>query len=120
MKTFIRNFFFNPILLFVLTVGFASCTSSAQNEANDRSLAMDNYRSYCASCHGKNFERFVDKAWMYESGTSLAEKGIKYGLPKVGMPAFEEAFTVLKLKSWLSILKKKFLRKKISKLILFT
>lgn len=93
MRTFISTIFFNPVLLFILTVGFASCTSSAQNEANDRSMAIDNYRSYCTGCHGKNFERFDDKAWMYESGTSLAEKGIKYGLPKVGMPAFEEAFT---------------------------
>ena len=106
MKTFISNVFFNPVLLFVLTVGFASCTSSTQNEAKDDSLAIDNYRNYCTGCHGENFERFADKAWMYESGTSLAEKGIKYGLPKVGMPAFEEAFTDSEIEELAIYLKK--------------
>lgn len=92
MKTIMRTLFVKSFLLFLLTITIISCTSTAQNSVKGDRLPADNYRTYCAGCHGDNLEKFVDKVWMDEQGTSSAEESIKYGIIEMGMPAFEKAF----------------------------
>ena len=93
MKTFLRNVFINFVSLFLFSIALASCTSTAQNSAQADRLPADNYRSYCAGCHGDNLEKFVDKVWMDQEGTSSIEESIKNGIIEIGMPAFEKTFT---------------------------
>jgi glucose/arabinose dehydrogenase len=93
MKTFLINVFINFLSLFVFTIALASCTSTAQNSAKAEKLPADNYRTYCAGCHGDNLEKFVDKVWMDQEGTSSIEESIKNGIIEIGMPAFEKTFT---------------------------
>ena len=92
MKTFLINVFINFLSLFVFTIALASCTSTAQNSAKAEKLPADNYRTYCAGCHGDNLEKFVDKVWMDQEGTSSIEESIKNGIIEIGMPAFEKTF----------------------------
>ena len=93
MKTFLINVFINFLSLFVFTIALASCTSTAQNSAKAEKLPADNYRTYCAGCHGDNLEKFVDKVWMDQEGTSSIEESIRNGIIEIGMPAFEKTFT---------------------------
>lgn len=93
MRKIISNIFIISTLLLAISFGFTSCNSSAQNSFKGDKLSADNYRSYCAGCHGDNLEKFADKDWMDEEGTSSVEKSIKNGIIEIGMPAFEKAFT---------------------------
>jgi len=59
----------------------------------EQSSAQDNFLKFCAGCHGTKMERFAGKTWeAYSSGNDLSQV-IRYGLPVLGMPSFEKAFT---------------------------
>lgn len=53
----------------------------------------ENYRNYCAGCHGERLEKFVVKPWMQEESLASVIKSITYGIEDIGMPAFRETFT---------------------------
>lgn len=57
------------------------------------SLAYDNYKNYCAGCHGGNLEEFIGKKWEYISDSVHMEQFIRYGQAEIGMPAFEKTFS---------------------------
>lgn len=99
MKTLSRYFSIITIMLSILAVGFTSCNSKAQNSAKGDRLPADNYRTYCAGCHGDNLEKFADKVWMDEDGTASVEESIKYGIVEIGMPAYEKTFTDTEIKA---------------------
>ena len=61
--------------------------------------AKDNFLKYCAGCHGSKMERFAGNTWeAYSAGNDLTPV-IKYGLPVLGMPSFEKAFTQAEMKA---------------------
>ena len=51
-----------------------------------------NYKSFCAGCHGEKLDAFVDRKWKYGNSREDLFKGIKYGYPNGGMPAYDSAF----------------------------
>lgn len=60
--------------------------------------AKDNFQQFCAGCHGDKMERFAGKTWeAYSAGKDLTPV-IKNGLPVLGMPAFEKAFSDAEMK----------------------
>ena len=69
-------------------------------------MPAENYRNFCAGCHGDNLEKFVDKVWMDEKGTSSIEKSIKDGIIEIGMPAFAKTFSETEIKSLAHYVKK--------------
>ena len=104
MKTVKSKLFFGAIAPFVLLVVFVMCNSTAQNKT-DR-LPAENYRNFCAGCHGDNLEKFVNKVWMDEKGTASVERSIKEGIVEIGMPAFQKTFSDFEIKSLAQYVKK--------------
>lgn len=61
--------------------------------------AKDNFLKYCAGCHGTKMERFVGNTWeAFKAGNDLTPV-IKNGLPALGMPSFEKAFSDAEIKA---------------------
>lgn len=52
-----------------------------------------NYKNYCAGCHGELMEAFVDRKWKYGSDKKSLVHAINIGYPNDGMPGFDTAFT---------------------------
>ena len=84
-------------ITFLLLVALVMCNSASQQKS-DR-LPAENYRNFCAGCHGDNLEKFVDKVWMDEKGTVSVEKSIKDGIIEMGMPAFSKTFSDSEIKA---------------------
>ncbi|MDD3355517.1 MAG: PQQ-dependent sugar dehydrogenase [Dysgonamonadaceae bacterium] len=93
MKTSKDYFATIALLLFVTLIGYLSCNSTSQQRNNKERVASVNYVNYCAGCHGDNLEKFENKVWMDEEGTTSIEESIKNGIIEIGMPAFEKAFS---------------------------
>ncbi|WP_129713600.1 PQQ-dependent sugar dehydrogenase [Pedobacter sp. SYP-B3415] len=53
----------------------------------------ENYRNYCASCHGEKMDAFADRSWKHGSSRDDLFKSIKKGWPDEGMPSFDSTFT---------------------------
>lgn len=82
-----KPFVILTLALLVVASLFLFIPGSAQ------SSAKANFEQYCAGCHGQKMERFAGKTWeAYSAGNDLTSV-IKHGLPVLGMPAFEKAFT---------------------------
>ncbi len=64
-----------------------------------KSDARANFIQYCAGCHGTQMERFAGNTWeAFSAGNDLTPV-IKNGLPNLGMPSFEKAFTSEEMKA---------------------
>ena len=55
--------------------------------------AEDNYKEYCASCHGENLKTFVNRKWIYGNSWNEVFYAIKEGYPDDGMPGYDTTFT---------------------------
>ncbi len=53
----------------------------------------ENYKKYCASCHGNRLESFVNRNWLYGNSWREVRTSIKSGIPQDGMPAYDTTFT---------------------------
>lgn len=61
--------------------------------------AKDNFLKYCAGCHGTKMERFAGNTWeAFKAGRDLTGV-IRSGLPELGMPSFEKAFSQTEMKA---------------------
>lgn len=61
--------------------------------------AKDNFMKYCAGCHGTKMERFAGNTWeAFKAGGDLTGV-IRNGLPQLGMPSFEKAFSQTEMKA---------------------
>lgn len=76
------------------------CTSPGNEPTNQNKLsAKENFQKYCAGCHGQKMERFAGNTWeAFKAGKDLTPV-IKSGLPVLGMPSFEKAFTESEMKA---------------------
>ena len=77
----------------------------ADDEKTD-ATAEANYQKFCSGCHGANLEKFAEKEWMDEEGTSSAFSSIKFGIENIGMPAFQKTFTDKEIKELAEYVKK--------------
>ena len=84
-----------------------SCHSGdLSGQPGNQSIAADNYLKYCAGCHGSKLEKFAEKAWMDEEGTSSAFSSIKFGIETIGMPAFQKTFSDPEIEALAAYVKK--------------
>lgn len=79
----------------ILTSGTEEQTKSTSAQPS----AKDNFLKYCAGCHGTQMERFAGNTWeAYSAGNDLSPV-IKNGIPVLGMPSFEKAFSDAEMKA---------------------
>jgi mono/diheme cytochrome c family protein len=75
----------------LLTVLMPLC---ARNDAPARAV----YRQYCADCHGADLQggmaqSLVNGVWQFGQDRNYIHSNIKFGLPHLGMPGYEETLT---------------------------
>lgn len=56
------------------------------------------YKQHCAQCHGAgldggNAQSLIDGVWQYGEGRNYKRRNIKFGIPHVGMPAYDETLS---------------------------
>lgn len=63
---------------------------------NSDSRAKEIYDHYCSNCHGKdlrggNAQSLLDGVWQFGDGSGYVSRNIKYGIPHLGMPSYENS-----------------------------
>ncbi|MEO1654415.1 MAG: PQQ-dependent sugar dehydrogenase, partial [Bacteroidota bacterium] len=83
------------LVLLTTLIGFLLCLGNEGvfQASSSSSSPEQNYKTYCAGCHGENLEAFIDRSWVYGNSKAALAKGIKNGYPNEGMPAFDTTFT---------------------------
>jgi len=76
-----------------LTLALQSCPVAPSNQGASHSSPQVNYKKFCADCHGKYLEEFVDRDWQYGDSHEAVFGSIKYGNDEDGMPAYDTTFT---------------------------
>jgi glucose/arabinose dehydrogenase len=100
MKVF--SLFIFPLFLgaglFLISPESISTKTEIQSLSGQPS-AKDNFLKYCAGCHGTKMERFAGNTWeAFKAGGDLTGV-IRSGLPQLGMPSFEKAFSQAEMKA---------------------
>ena len=86
-------------LLLISPVTMTSETEEQTKSVTAQASAKDNFLKYCAGCHGQKMERFAGNTWeAFKAGGDLTAV-IRSGLPQLGMPSFEKAFTQNEMKA---------------------
>ncbi len=57
--------------------------------------AVELYQMYCATCHGNdlrggNAQSLLDGIWQFGDGRGYVSRNIKFGIPHLGMPSYEQ------------------------------
>ena len=73
---------------------FAAIAVCAEEQSAGESL----YQEYCASCHGAhlrggNAQSLVDSVWQFGDSRGYIFRNIKYGVPHLGMPSYEDSLS---------------------------
>ena len=86
--------------IFFISQGSTPSGSEMQSVAlSAQPSAKDNFLKYCVGCHGSKMERFAGNTWQAFSAGNDLTSVIKNGLPVLGMPSFEKAFTDAEMKA---------------------
>lgn len=60
--------------------------------------AKEIYDQYCSNCHGTdlrggNAQSLLDGVWQFGDGQGYVSRNIKFGIPHLGMPSYEQSLT---------------------------
>ncbi len=77
---------------FIILAAVAVTILSFTNKKSMAS-ASENYKKYCASCHGERLESFVNRKWLYGNSWKEVQVSIKEGIPEDGMPPYDTTFS---------------------------
>jgi glucose/arabinose dehydrogenase len=100
MKTRISCLDLRPyLILLALPFLLASCKPAVADENGDDipdQRAKEIYDQYCSNCHGKdlrggNAQSLLDGVWQFGDGSGYVTRNIKYGIPHLGMPSYENS-----------------------------
>ncbi len=100
MRSRISCFVLRPILiLLVLPFLFTGCKQALADEKGDNgqdNRAKEVYDQYCSNCHGRdlrggNAQSLLDGVWQFGDGSGYVTRNIKYGIPHLGMPSYENS-----------------------------
>ena len=85
-----KNLWIGIVAGFLISLAF-----STQAQENDGEQL---YRQHCAQCHGAglaggNAQSLIDGVWQYGANRNYIRRNIKFGIPHVGMPAYDETLT---------------------------
>ena len=84
----------NTCLSFLIGLFFFSAISCEAQDGKGKELYMEN----CAQCHGAglkggNAQSLIDGYWQYGDEDHYIHRNIKFGIPHVGMPAYDESLS---------------------------
>ena len=90
-----RSFIFLLLASFLL----AGCRQAEPDDKGDDDSdqrAIEIYDQYCSNCHGKdlrggNAQSLLDGVWQFGDGSGYVTRNIKYGIPHLGMPSYENS-----------------------------
>lgn len=99
------------LILVVLLALFLSAFLPVKGEkppvpVKETHSAAENYRRFCAGCHGDNLEKYKSKSWMDEKGNKSAAGSIRNGIADLGMPSFGKTFTDSEIEALADYVKK--------------
>ncbi len=87
----------------IAVVGFSTRNSFSNPEkafsSEGNKEASENYKNYCAGCHGNNLEEFVDRNWVYGSSADQIGQIITKGIESDGMPGFGASLSLDEVKA---------------------
>jgi mono/diheme cytochrome c family protein len=68
------------------------------SDEKPQSRAAEIYAASCASCHGPemqggNAQSLIDGVWQFGDGKGYVSRNIKFGIPHLGMPSYENTLT---------------------------
>ncbi len=97
-----KGYKFTPGLIFlfgglVLIPWTFSCNrATAGSQDDDRAALL--YDQYCSTCHGTdlrggNAQSLLDGIWQFGDGRGYVSRNIKFGIPHLGMPSYENTLT---------------------------
>lgn len=81
--------------IFLCMTAFMFCASPLFGQESD---GRQVYADYCAQCHGANLQggnaqSLVNGIWQFGAERGYRFRNIKYGIPDMGMPAYEQILT---------------------------
>ncbi len=90
-------------VLFAIPLLLSSCNQAGSSgddtpDQDTDSAAALIYGNYCASCHGADFgggnaQSLIDGVWQFGDGSGYVSRNIKFGIPHLGMPSFENTLS---------------------------
>jgi len=86
-----------PLLLVPFFMAACSLPKTDRSDNDDSDpRAREIYDQYCSNCHGKdlrggNAQSLLDGVWQFGDGTGYVSRNIKYGIPHLGMPSYENS-----------------------------
>ena len=94
--------------IFLLAMLISSCGQNSPARADNpvqatNSNAAQIYSNYCASCHGADYgggnsQSLIDGVWQFGDGSGYVSRNIKFGIPHLGMPSFENTLSEEEIK----------------------
>jgi glucose/arabinose dehydrogenase len=89
------------LMALLLPLIFSACKrlqAEGSEAVNPDERAKEIYDQYCANCHGTdlrggNAQSLLDGIWQYGDGRGYVSRNIKFGIPHLGMPSYEESLT---------------------------
>lgn len=100
-------FFAFPLLLSSCSQPNTEGNSALAQETNSKAAQL--YNNYCASCHGADYnggmsQSLIDGVWQFGDGSGYVSRNIKFGIPHLGMPSFENTLSEDEIKSLVDFL----------------
>jgi glucose/arabinose dehydrogenase len=97
------------LLLPLMLVSCKQAVAEKQAGNDQDQRAREIYDQYCSNCHGMdlrggNAQSLLDGVWQYGDGRGYVSRNIKYGIPHLGMPSYENSLSdeeIDLLVSWL-------------------
>lgn len=100
-STFLSFFCKLAFSLMLIPLLLSACTQAVAEGRGTPVMdqtAKQIYDQYCANCHGKdlrggNAQSLLDGVWQYGDGQGYVSRNIKFGIPHLGMPSYEESLS---------------------------
>ncbi|MEN8226599.1 MAG: PQQ-dependent sugar dehydrogenase [Bacteroidota bacterium] len=107
IQNYIRTILIALLAAFPLLLSSCSQSSADGNSATEEETVHPGaqiYSTYCASCHGADFgggmsQSLIDGVWQFGDGTGYVSRNIKFGIPHLGMPSFENTLSEEEIKA---------------------
>lgn len=84
------------LLVSILFTGCKQAGTEISDTDESNEFAREIYNQYCSNCHGQdlrggNAQSLLDGVWQFGDGSGYVSRNIKYGIPHLGMPSYENS-----------------------------
>ena len=86
------------VLLSLIYFLVSRLMADGQGAIDQDQTAKEIYDQYCSNCHGTdlrggNAQSLLDGVWQFGDGPGYVNRNIKFGIPHLGMPSYEQSLT---------------------------